>query len=97
MLHKSTTTQKITGVISFLIVFFIAFQLALLCSKMYFFANHISSNACIMVLPKLTFVLLCAQLLSPLPWVTICGTHIMASVGDLGKSSTDRGTSYANL
>ena len=35
--------------------------------KMCLFANHSSSNACIMVLLKLVFVLLCTQFLSPLP------------------------------
>ena len=31
------------------------------------FSDHCSSNACIMVQPKLTFVLFCAPFLSPLP------------------------------
>jgi len=50
-------------------------------------AYHSSSNACIMALPKLTFILLCAPLLSPFTTlVMICSTHVMASVLDLGKS-----------
>ena len=38
----------------------------LLCPKTCLFANHGSSSTCIMVLPKLTFVLLCAPFLSSL-------------------------------
>jgi len=47
---------------------------------------------------KLTFVLLCTPFLSPLPRnITICGTHTMASVQDLGKCSVSRGASYVIL
>ena len=54
-----------------------------------------TSNTCIMVLLKLTFVLLCVLFLSPLRH--ICDMHVMASVQDLGKRSTIRGASYIIL
>ena len=54
----------------------------LLCPKMCLLANRSSSNDCIMVLPKLTFVLLCAPFATAL-WVTILGAHIMALLQDL--------------
>jgi len=46
-----------------------------LCPKTCLFAHCSSSNACIMVLPKLTFVLLCSPFLLPLPhrWWFVVG------------------------
>ena len=59
------------------------------------FTDHSSSGTCIMVLPWLTFVLLCAPFFSPLPM--ICTIRVMASVRDLGKGSSGRGFSRYSL
>jgi len=69
----------------------------LLCSMLLspdtcFFANCSSSNACILVILKLTFILLCIQFLSS--QVMISGTCIMALVRDLDKYSASRGAAY---
>ena len=56
---RNFVTAKAMGLI-------FALYLTLFHPKTCLLANRSSSNACIMVLLKLTFVLLCAQFLSPL-------------------------------
>ena len=60
------------------------------------FTNCSNSNACIMVLPK---AYICSPLFS-IPFsttvlVTICCTHDIALMRDLGKCRASRGVSYA--
>ena len=81
------TMAKAAGLISSL------FNVTL--SQVVSFTNCSSSNACIMILPKLSFALLCFASFSTTAKLTICGVHIMASVQDLWMCSASRGASYA--
>ena len=66
----------------------------LLCPKMCLFANHSSFNACIMVLPKLTFVFLCSPFFSLLlhRW-----RFAVDTVWLLFETQASRGSFYAIL
>jgi len=81
---------KTTGLISSLH----AHAHSMLHPEMYLFVNRSCSNACITVLPKLTFVLLCVQalFLSPLlyRWRFVVGFSVR-----LGECNTREGASFA--
>ena len=78
-----------------MIIGLIVHFLASLLLEMCLFANRSSSNACIMVLLKLTFVSLWSPFLSRIG--KIYGTCVMASVQDLGKCRASRHASYTIL